>query len=108
MSQIQARNIVRLAKKYKLTLERGSTNRRPNRGACARSVLAKHVDPNLIYSVYDDAIARKLGVEMDDLNALESGFEGWPLPNTTPLQRRYYNVGKHVAELAGLKGSFTT
>jgi hypothetical protein len=99
--QLQARSIVRLAKKHKLTLGRGGLGE-GERTACARAVLRETSGFN--GSIYDNAFARLLGVDREKLDGLEAGFEGEPVEghDNSPTFLRYYKVGKRVAELAGL------
>jgi hypothetical protein len=94
---IQAREIVRFAKRNGMTIRRMGVatlqDGCPSAGSCALFVLASMYggDKNNILSYLP-------GITMYDLNSLESGFEGWGW-NT---DNRYYRVGRNVAVLAGL------
>jgi hypothetical protein len=103
---LQARNIVRLARKQKMKIARGGLGRLHNRpAACALAVLRDEIGSE--YSIYDREFSDELGVSFEKLMGLESGFEGRVVETAEPYRqnadfRRYYKVGERVAKLAGL------
>lgn len=102
MIKPQAREIVRYAKRNGITIK---NNRVAFPNLCARGVLAHSVLTEKgvwgEQSIYHESIHQNLGLTEDDLDALETGFEGfWDRPDL--LKNRYYKVGQRVATLAGL------
>jgi hypothetical protein len=108
---IQAREIVRFAKRNGMVIRRGGTatlrkaeakHTYLQRGSCALSILSSMHGQFGTYDLCDeqnDVRAKCLpGITNDDLYALESGFEGLN-GNTTD---RYYRVGRNVAKMAGV------
>lgn len=95
--KIQAREIVREAKRQGLTLTRGGVGKENK--ACARAVLAKKHLGRAQKLYFTPELAKAIGVTSQDLQDLEDGFEGF-----TPDEgaSRYHRVGRRVAELAGL------
>jgi hypothetical protein len=104
--KLQAREIVRAAKRMGVEMRRGSPSR------CAKGVAKQlhGIDP-LYFS--DESLAKKLNLSVVDIAALEMGFEDWPagsvwFKDVTDKQlrnihkNRYHKVGKRVAELAGV------
>lgn len=114
MLKLQAREIIRAAKKMNITLHKGS------RRTCAIGVIAEF--NNIHREMGCHEIASKLGYRPFDLIALEAGFEGgeepyvlksgnqmnfkdrWLQPEEMPKvkKNRYYRVGQRIAELAGI------
>lgn len=101
--RIQARDIVRYARKNGITLTRWEMGR--DGKACARSVLAMMaIGKENFYKNYreynSDEVRKATGLTSNQLLALESGFENWGAPSWG--DKRYYNVGRNVAKIVGL------
>lgn len=101
---IQARTIVRLAKKHGLELRRLGTGQ-PNgefRGHCARAVLAQTVGKDVTAVLYCDEttklISEKFGLTSDEIQGLEGGFEGTEWQRI--YSKRYFKVGQRAYELS--------
>jgi hypothetical protein len=103
--KLQAREIVRFAKRTGIEMRRGWPSR------CAKGV-AKNMYGLKSYAT-DQYLVNATGLKLVDIAALEMGFENWPThimyyDGVSQKQlnnihkNRYYKVGKRVAELAGL------
>jgi hypothetical protein len=105
--ELHAREIVRCAKRQKITLTRESTGKLglQERNLCAVATINNEVFGQP-FSHFDNAqqnVADHFGVTLDDIRALEVGFEGWNLDCHAPFKENpYYKVGQNVAKLAGL------
>ena len=107
--RIQARDIIRFAKKNGMTLRRGGVAtlikaaegyRSLSSGSCAVSVLASmhgFRSYTEIMSSYKD------GKESFMIRGLECGFEGYGIESNNPVYLRYYKVGQKVAKMAGIQ-----
>jgi hypothetical protein len=105
---IQAREIVRKAKRLGMPLRQGMTGCFRSEGGCAVAalVITKDMGYNNAYieaheNDYVD-LAAKLGVTPQDIFALEYGFEDSACYHPGIEKNRYYRVGRNVAALAGL------
>jgi hypothetical protein len=88
---VQAKKILRHAKKHGITLTRGAGGVQfPN--LCARGVLAHMMTGT--DNLYNDIP----GISPHIARALELGFEGHTFERVAPKYQRYYNVGQKVRE----------
>lgn len=104
MSLLQARTIVRLAKRHKMTLARNEVGFGDN--ICARGVVSYHANGRK-FQMYVPNTYNLLGVTEDAMDGLEAGFEGREIRSNRISQdfkvyERYRKVGERVAKLAGL------
>jgi hypothetical protein len=96
---LQARNIIRSAKRQGITLTRWPGSNCTTK-VCAAAVIGSEIEGNAIYA--PDRIASLLNVPEDNIVALSYGFEGYRVVPNHLKKNRYYKVGQRVAQLAGL------
>ena len=96
---VQARQLVRIAKKHQITPRRGAP------WACAVGIMSYDVKRD--WDAYRNTIANHFNITTNDVAHVEAGFEGWEVSgwiengNVNP-KNRYYKVGRRFAELLGL------
>ncbi len=104
--KVQAREIVRFARRNGLILTRGGTGYYKTcvRGVLRNSLLSAETWKDI--SIYNPIVEEVFGLSSEDASALEEGFEGYPPLNSkwgkAVRKNRYYKVGQNVARLAGL------
>lgn len=107
MLKIQAREIVRYARRNGINLTRGGVNF-PD--LCARGVLAhalrveqgeEIVDGDYVY-MYKPDVAKHYGLTRDEISGLEGGFETRYHSEQPYHDRGYDKIGRNVARLVGL------
>lgn len=100
-NSIQARNIVRYARRNNITICRGGVGWKNQ--ACAYSVLG-----HMLFGKFEGWDMQDIAPKMNkrtnkDILALEAGFEGYCWGQQEYGKNPYYKVGKNVARLAGLR-----
>lgn len=98
--RVQAREIVRYAKRHGLALVRYGTGF--NNRHCARSVIRHAVKPEV--SMYLEEINEAVGLTYEEMESLEQGFDYGNDPrneNAAP-SLKYFKIGQNIARLAGL------
>lgn len=101
---MQAREIVRYAKRNGLTLMRGGVGN-TNKTHCARSVvyhMAFGPKNQGQYSIYFKRLPASMGVSEHQIESLERGFEYTNPIRVKGYDKRYYKMGQNVARLVGL------
>lgn len=99
--KLHAREIIRSARRQKVTLSRGGSFS----GLCAIATINSEIFGQQFSNEGNakENLAAHFDVTVDDIQALEMGFEGWnDICYLRFMKNPYYKVGRNVAKLAGL------
>lgn len=98
--KLQARELVRLAKRRKVKLKRMVVHYDNERclGALILDVLGLDMKD---FGYYRSGHKKHPAFTTNQFRGLEYGFEGWNDENAEFLEKRYYRVGQKVAKLVG-------